>query len=169
MKRPVSFLAAAAVVLLGLPLAAQPAPNAPDAMSSVRYLVGTWACAHTVGDFSGTYSTTFAPVLDGRWLKQTFDFPATGNEPAIHAEYFLGYEPRVPRWVRFGAHSNGMYFAMKTTAASDTTWTWSYVLPGTTGTATWTKRSDREFAIDGPEYPQGGKLVTEHHVCKKAS
>jgi hypothetical protein len=32
---------------------------------------------------------------------------------------------------------------------------------------TWTKKSDAEYAIDGPEYPQSGKLVTEHHVCKK--
>jgi hypothetical protein len=32
---------------------------------------------------------------------------------------------------------------------------------------TWTKKSDAEYAIDGPEYPQNGKLVTEHHLCKK--
>jgi hypothetical protein len=24
-----------------------------------------------------------------------------------------------------------------------------------------------EYVVDGPTYPDNGKLVTEHHVCKK--
>jgi hypothetical protein len=28
------------------------------------------------------------------------------------------------------------------------------VLPGTSGNVTWTKKSDAEYAIDGPECPQ---------------
>jgi hypothetical protein len=34
--------------------------------------------------------------------------------------------------------------------------------------ATFTKKSDAEYAVDGPSYEQNGVPVTEHHVCKKA-
>ena len=169
MNRNASLAAAVLAAMVGASPAARAASNPADAMRSVQYLVGTWACSHTVGDFSGTYTTTFANALDGRWLKQTYDFPATRESGAVHAEYFLGYEPRVPRWVRFGAHSNGQYFGMKTSSATDTVWSWTYVLPGTSGSATWTKRSDTEYAVDGPEYPANGKPVTEHHLCRKSS
>jgi hypothetical protein len=33
--------------------------------------------------------------------------------------------------------------------------------------AIFTKKSDSEYAIDGPSYPQDGVRVTEHHACKK--
>jgi hypothetical protein len=46
-----------------------------EKISSLDYLVGTWSCGHTVGTFSGQYTTTYAKVLGGRWLKQTYDFP----------------------------------------------------------------------------------------------
>jgi hypothetical protein len=53
-------------------------------------------------------------------------------------------------------------------------WAWKYVSffktqkPETPGAdATFTKKSDTEYAVDGPTYPENGTLVTEHHVCKK--
>ena len=161
------LLAASAILLLPMPSSICAAPSVSEAMQSVQYLVGTWSCAHTVGDFSGTYVMSFAKGLDERWLRQTWDFPATATEPAVHSEYFLGYDPRLPGWVRFGAHTNGQYYAMRTTSTGNERWSWQYVLPGTSGSVTWTKKSDTEYAVDGPEYPQNGKLVTEHHLCKK--
>ena len=169
MKRILGLCAAvsAAVALAGSS-GASAAPTAQEAMSSVRFLVGTWRCAHTVGDVSGTYAETFANAMDGRWLKQTYEFPATSTEPAVQAEYFIEYDPRVPRWVRFGAHSNGQYYGMYSSSAGETSWVWNYVLPGPNGAATWTKRSITEYTIDGPSYPLNGTLVTEHHRCTKA-
>ena len=167
-KRILGLFAAVAAGVLAWSPGASAAPTAQEAMGSVRFLVGTWNCAHTVGDFSGTYVETFANAFDGRWLKQTYDFPATSTEPAVHAEYFIEYDQRVPRWVRFGAHSNGQYYGMYSTSAGDTSWAWNYVLPSAKGTTTWTKRSNTEYTIDGPEYPQNGKLVTEHHRCTKS-
>ena len=84
----------------------------------------------------------------------------------LHAEYFLGYDVRVDRWVRFGAHSNAQYYGMVGKRA-DNVWSWSYVLPGPSGSAVWTKQSDVEYTIDGPSYPKNGTLVTEHHRCRK--
>jgi hypothetical protein len=156
--------------LAALLLAATPYASAPAAAEEgpLQYLVGTWNCAHTVGDFSGTYATTYVPALDNAWIRQTYDFPATQTDPAVHAEYYLSYDPRVKRLVRFGAHSNGQYYAMKTTTITDTVWSWTYVLPSPGSDLTWTRRSDGEYALDGPSYTQNGKPVTEHHVCKKA-
>jgi hypothetical protein len=169
MKRIIGLFGAVAVTLLAGASHASAAPAARDAMESVRFLVGTWNCAHTVGDFSGTYTETFANAMDGRWLKQTYEFPATKNEPAVRAEYFIEYDARIPRWVRFGAHSNGQYYGMYSTSAGEPTWVWDYVLPSRAGTATWTKKSAAEYTIDGPQYPENGKVVTEHHRCTKSS
>ena len=33
--------------------------------------------------------------------------------------------------------------------------------------ATFTKKSDSEYVVDGPTYPENGVRVTEHHVCRK--
>jgi hypothetical protein len=165
-----SFAAAAlAAALLGAPADSSAAPTAAEGMKLAQYLLGTWSCAHTVGDFSGTYRETFAPAFGGRWIEQTYEFPATATEPAVHAEYFIEYDERVPRWVRFGAHSNGQYYGQFSSSTGERGWQWNYVMPGAGGgPSTWTKRSDTEYAIEGPSYPQNGKLVTEHHVCKKA-
>lgn len=168
-SKPGLFAAAIATMLLAAPTGATANPTERQAMQSVQNLVGTWNCAHTVGDFSGTYNTSFADALGDHWLKQSYDFPATKTDPAWHGEFFLGYDTRVPRWVRFGAMSTGQYFGMVSRTTSDTNWPWEYILPGATGSATWTKRSDAEFAIDGPSYTENGKPVTEHHLCKKTS
>ena len=167
MNRTAALISAVAALLLAAPGRADAAPTPAEAMTTVHYLVGAWDCEHTVGDFSGTYRTSFAEALEGRWLKQRYDFPATKTAPAWYGDFYFGYDERVPRWIRFGAMSTGQYFAMVSTTPSVVSMTWEYRLPGG-GSATWTKRSDREFSIDGPSYPENGKLVTEHHVCRKA-
>jgi hypothetical protein len=167
MTRRLGLSAAVIAMLIAAPSYSSAQPTAPQEMVAVQYLVGTWNCAHTVGDFSGTYTTSFANALGGLWLRQTYDFPATKIDPAWHGEFFTGYDDRVSRWVRFGALSTGQYFGMVSKTTSVTVWPWDYVLPGTTGHATWTKVSDSEFTVDGPEYTQSGKPVKEHHTCKK--
>lgn len=162
---------AGAVLALGLaatPAHVRAAPTVDQALAALRFLTGTWHCAHQVGDFSGTYTQTFASALDGRWLRQTYEFPATSSEPAVHAEYFVGYDERVGRYVRFGAHSNGQYYGQYSTSPGDAGWLWTYVLPGANATSMWTKQSDTRYTIDGPSYPQNGRTVTEHHDCRKA-
>lgn len=169
MMRNAPAFAATATLLLAAPSHAQVHPTAQQEMQSAQFLVGTWSCSHTVGDFSGTYTTTFATVLGNLWLKQTYDFPASGERAgAVRAEYFIGYDPRGPRWVRFGAMSTGQYFAMVGKRAEDT-WSWTYVLPGQSGSAVYAKKSDSEFTVEGPSYPENGKVVTEHHTCRKSS
>ncbi len=170
MRRSLVLLVAAGVLLLPAPSQAYADAADRSAMRSVQYLVGTWNCAHTVGDFSGTYTTSFANAFDNTWLKQRYDFPATKTEPAWYGEFFFGYDGRVPRWVRFGAMSTGQYFAMVSNGAGVASIIWDYRLPSVvSGNATWTKKSDTEFTIDGPSYPENGRTVTEHHICKKSS
>ena len=161
-------LVAFAVVLIAAPTSAQTLPTAQHEIQSAQFLIGKWSCAHTVGDFSGTYTTTYASTLGSAWLEQTYDFPGTKEDAAVHADYFLGYDVRVDRWVRFGAHSNAQYYGMLGTRA-DNVWSWSYVLPGLSGRAVWTKKSDAEYTVDGPSYPANGKRVTEHHSCRKVA
>jgi hypothetical protein len=155
----------------------QKAATAQEKMASVDYLVGTWNCGHTVGTFSGKYTTTYTKVLGGVWLKQTYDFPAQQtterNEPAIAAETLMGYDERRQAWVRFFANSLGQYFSIRMTE-TDNGWSWKYVsffkrtTPETPDPdATFTKKSDSEYVIDGPSYEQNGTRVTEHHSCHK--
>jgi len=142
-------------------------------MDSVRWLAGNWNCHHTVGDFSGDYTTTFASVLGGLWLRQTYDFPAAKDDPARQADSLIGYDPRRQYWVRFFAMSTGDWFATRMTE-TERGWAWKYVSfskdrkPETPESdAVFTHRSDSEYAIDGPSYEKAGTRVTEHHVCKK--
>ena len=168
MKRILALLAALIALLFTAASDLRTQSSPPTEMEFAQFLVGTWNCSHTVGDFSGTYTTTVENALGGRWLHQTYDFPTLGDKTgAVHAEYFIGYDPRIQKWVRLGAMSDGMYFAMRA-ARSGNTWTWSYVLPGQSGSAVYTKRSDSEFTVDGPSYPENGKMVTEHHTCRKS-
>jgi hypothetical protein len=179
MKRTLSLLAAVAAIFLTTPSHASAATTAQEKIASMHYLVGTWSCAHTVGTFSGTYTTTYSNALGDFWLKQTYDFPPgqmQENGPAEHAEYFMGYDEAHQAWVRFGAMSTGQYFAIRMTDTGDGGWTWKYTTffkrqkPETAGSdATFTKKSDSEYAVDGPTYMLNGTgpMVTEHHSCKK--
>jgi len=179
MRRIPGLLAAAAAMVLASTSQAHAAPTARQKLATVQYLVGSWSCTHTVGTFSGTYSTTYAKPLGDLWLEQTYDFPPKqmgDNEQAVHGEFFIGYEERRSAWVRFGAMSNGQYFANRMTETGGGNWSWIYVgffgwhTPDKSGSdATFTKKSNVEYVIDGPTYPKDGtgELVTEHHVCKK--
>lgn len=176
------FIATVVAVLASYcsPAWADAAPTAQEKLASVQYLVGTWNCKHTVGTFSGTYVTTYAPALGNLWLRQTYDFPKTSEGPGMQAEYFMGYDPNRQAWVRFGVMTTGQYFAIRMTDANSTdpAWNWKYVsfFPRrTTETeqpdATFTKTSDAQYTIDGPTYKLGGTgpTVTEHHTCDKAA
>jgi hypothetical protein len=167
MRRSVAC-AVVATLFLAASVSAQGPPTAPQERQAAQFLVGTWRCSHTVGAFSGTYTTTFAPAFAGVWLRQSYDFPVTGEGGAAQAEYFIGYDARRDGWVRFGAMSTGQYFAMLGKRV-DNVWSWNYVLPGLFGSAVYTKKSDTEFTVDGPSYPENGKPVTEHHICRKSS
>ena len=175
MERPASFRVAAAAVLFSATCAW--AESAPEKMASVEYLVGTWNCAHTVGSFSGAYKTTYAKTLGGAWLRQTYEFPPkqfAANEPPVNAEFLIGYDERRQAWVRFGAISTGQYFAIRMADKPDGGWSYKYVSffnrqqPETLDSdATFTKKSDSEYVVEGPSYPDNGVRVTEHHVCRK--
>jgi hypothetical protein len=168
MKREsaIRALVAALSLVTSFQVRAQLSPS--QEMQHAQFFVGTWSCAHTVGDFSGTYKTTITYALDNRWLKQTYEFPATSAGAApVSAEYFIGYDPRNARWIRLGAMSDGLYFAM-VAKRSGNTWSWTYVLPGQGGSAVYTEKSDSLYTVDGPTYSQNGKPVTEHHTCRKS-
>lgn len=156
--------------------AQQRKPTAKEKMATVDYLAGSWSCAHTVGTFSGKYTTNYTKTLGGLWLKQTYDFPPQqfgGNtEPAVTAEALIGYDENRGQWVRFFANSTGQYFAIRM-KETGTGWAYTYVSffkikPESAGAdATLTKKSATEYLIDGPTYPQNGRRVTEHHDCHK--
>ena len=178
MTRNPGLLVAVAAAFLAAATCADASPAAQQKIAAVQYLVGTWNCAHTVGMFSGIYTTTYSKPLGDLWLRQTYDFPPkqiAESEPAVHAEFIMGYDERRQAWVRFGAISTGQYFAIRMTDTDDSGWSWKYVSffktqnPETPGSdATFSKKSDSEYVVDGPSYEQNGTRVTEHHVCKKA-
>ena len=160
-------------VVASLTLAAS-APSASDQATQQTnkagdYFIGTWSCSHTFGDDGGTYTTVYEKMLGGAWIRQTYNFAPTRTEPALQGEYVFGYDAEKNRWVRFGAMSDSLYFAM-TGSLTDTDWSWSYVLPVKTGPqAIYKEKSPTEYTVDGPTYPINGKVITEHHTCKKTS
>ena len=175
MRQATNLPGAFAIALFGASCAW--AESAPQKMASVEYLVGTWDCTHTVGSFSGTYKTSYAKTLGGMWLRQTYEFPPRqfgANETPVSAEFSIGYDERRQAWVRFGVTSTGQYFAIRMTDMPNGGWSYKYVsffsrqLPETSESdATFTKKSDSEYIVDGPSYPDNGVRVTEQHVCRK--
>jgi len=169
-------LVAAPLVAGGVLAAQQQKPTAKEKMATVRYLVGSWKCAHTVGDFSGQYTTQYTQALGDRWLKQTYDFPPRqfggDNERAVTGEALIGYDEDWGQWVRFFATSHGEYFSIR---MKDTGNGWAYRYVSFFGSkpeapeadATFTRKSATEYVIDGPTYPEKGRQVTEHHDCHK--
>lgn len=175
MKRNSSVFAAAAMMLVAASSSAG-ASTARQEIQSREYLIGTWHCSYTVGKRGGTYTTTWSNALNNLWLKQTYDQPTQGGEPGFLAEYFIGYDEGQQAWVRFGAMTTGQYFA-RMTDTGDRNWSWKHISffnrkgrPETPGSdATFTKKSETEYRVDGPTYPENGVIVSEHHICKKAS
>jgi hypothetical protein len=156
---------------------AQGAPAQPPQMAAANYLIGTWQCAHNVGTFSGTYTTTYSWTLGNAWLRQIWDFPAQvadgRNQAAITAETLMRYDERRQAWVRFFANSLGQHFEIRMTDTPNG-WSFKYVsfFPRTRPEtpdpdAIFTRRSDTEYTVDGPTYPHGTEQVTEHHRCHK--
>lgn len=156
--------------------AALAAMTPQQAIDAHAYLIGTWNCTYTVGDEGGSYTTTWSRVLDGMWLKQTYDQPKQPRAEPFKAEYFVGYDPRAGQWVRFGAMTTGQYFAIRMTDTPDG-WGWRYVSLFRAPRAdngpydtTFTRKADAYYTVDGPTYPNAkGAMQTEHHQCRKAS
>lgn len=159
------FVLVAAVALPWAPALAE--QQSDSAMQAAQFLVGTWSCHHSEDSATeGSYTTTYSNALGGHWLKQTWNFPASAGYAGMQGDWFFGYDARNKRWVRFGAMSDGMYFAM-TGQLANNAWSWRYALPGTNASAVLTKKSDTEYTVDGPSYTVDGKPVTEHHDCRK--
>lgn len=179
MKRLVLFLAAGVALALtwafAEPAPAQSSPNARAAIASRAFLLGSWRCTFTVGNERGAYTTTWSRVLDGVWLKQTYDQPKQPRASEFQAEYLIGYDEGRRQWVRFGAMTTGQYFAIRMADTGGGGWGWTYVslFPGkprvTSGyDTTLTRKSHTVYAVDGPTYQdESGATVTEHHVCRK--
>jgi hypothetical protein len=165
MKKNLVLLAALATGVLIFQTSVRADQSSQKETDAAHFLLGTWKCTHTEGAVSGLYTMTVEKALGDNWLKQTYDFAATTAEPAFHGEWYMRYDDRVHHWVRFGALSDGMYFAMTGNRTKDT-WSWSYVLPGPGATTVFVRKSDSEFTVDGPSYVMNGTPVSEHHVCR---
>ena len=155
--------------------AQQKNPTAKEKMATVDYLVGSWSCAQTVGTSSGKYTTKYTKVLGDYWLRETYDFPAQQfgeNKEPVAAEALIGYDENRGQWIRFFVDSIGQYFSIRMQETGNG-WAYRYVsfFKGGPDTpepdATFTKKSDTEYVIQGPTYPENGKQVTEHHECHK--
>jgi hypothetical protein len=92
----------------------------------------------------------------------------------VNAEFLMSYDERRQAWVRFGAISTGQYFAIRMSDMPNGGWSYTYLSffnrqqPETSDSdATFTKKSDSEYVVDGPSYPDNGVQVTERHVCRK--
>jgi hypothetical protein len=148
--------------------------TAREAIQAHSYLLGSWTCTFTVGDDRGTYRTAWSKVLDGTWLEQTYDQPKQPRAQPFKAQYLIGYDESRATWVRFGAMTTGQYFAIRMTDTPDG-WGWKYAsfFPSSRARsakydATFTRKSDGLYTVDGPTYPNAqGILVTEHHQCRK--
>jgi hypothetical protein len=171
------FAVAATILLACLPASAQASDVAAvrDAIASRNFLLGTWHCTFTVGTEGGEYATTWSSILEGMGLKQTYDQPKQPRAGQFKAEYLIGYDAVLQKWMRFGLMTTGQYFTIRMTDTGNGGWGWRYAgffsgkQTGATGyDARFTRKNDSLYTVDGPTYPRAtGQMVTEHHVCRK--
>ncbi|HEY2476095.1 MAG TPA: hypothetical protein VGI19_15005 [Candidatus Cybelea sp.] len=98
MKTILSFLAATAFVAIWSPARAEVDSTIRREIASRAFLLGTWHCRFTVGESGGTYTTVWATVLDGLWLRQTYDQPKQPGAFPFRADYLIGYDRLRGQW-----------------------------------------------------------------------
>ena len=84
------FAAAASLVLSGA--AAAPAQTASDPMASLQFLAGHWSCTSVAEGKKSTYSTDWAAVPGGRWMR------GTDRSGVSQSEDTIGYDATQKRW-----------------------------------------------------------------------
>src|SRR5262249_7714141 len=91
------------------------ADEAQTHAAAYAYLIGTWQCAHQVGDFSGRYTTTYAKTLGDHWIRQTYEFEGAPGKPNWQAEALMTWVASKREWARLLALSGGEQFSMRLT------------------------------------------------------
>jgi len=155
----IALAALAALAISSKPAAAEAPSAAP--MAKLAYLIGTWDCNWKAGPSSGTNVSTFTPVLDGAWLRET-EAVERGGKTVVQTMHFTGYDPSSNHWIHGGPNADGTYEV----AESDDLATWKNVLPVAGGTGRFVRTSDTEYVLS-EDFQQDGKTMTYVDDCKK--
>ena len=105
--------AAASLVLSGA--AAAQAQTAPDPMASLQFLAGHWSCTSVADGKKSVYSTDWAAVPGGRWMR------GTNRSGASQSEDMLGYDAAQKRWRTIDMEPDGSMSVLVSEVDADPT------------------------------------------------
>lgn len=82
-----------AALLVCVVLASSPVAAA-DALSSLRYLAGTWNCDYRAGNTRVNYRATYSHDLNNNWLRENDSWAHGGSDLGM-----ITYDPKARRWI----------------------------------------------------------------------
>jgi hypothetical protein len=114
MRRFIFAAAAGASMLLGIagPVRAQ---TAPDPMASLQFLAGHWSCTSVADGKNSVYSTDWAAVPGGRWMR------GTNRSGVSQSEDVIGYDATQKRWRTIDMEPDGSMSVLVSPVDADPT------------------------------------------------
>ncbi|MGC1381613.1 MAG: hypothetical protein WA814_11400 [Candidatus Baltobacteraceae bacterium] len=171
---PAVALAAIAILTAGVARAAQPTP-VPDAkpdLSSLSFLLGTWACHSVARGSPRPDTTTFTMDYDGHWMRShdvAPPFDRYRTRPIV-SDSWISFNPIVRVWVQTEVDNFGGYGTSTAPGWRGNTMTWTAVATpdGSTGTDVFTKVSETQTKdVFAGRDKNGRPLPATTTVCTK--
>jgi hypothetical protein len=133
--------AAAASLVFSAAAAARP-QTAPDPMASLQFLAGHWSCTSVADGKKSIYTTDWAAVPGGHWMR------GTNRSGASQSEDMLGYDPTQKRWRTIDMEPDGNLSVLVSPVNADpTNMPTQSVYPDDSQIVRFEKRSDTAYVL----------------------
>jgi hypothetical protein len=154
--------AAAATALLVLSGGAVRAQTAPDPMASLQFLAGHWSCTSVTDGKKSVYTTDWAAVPGGRWMR------GTNRSGASQSEDVLGYDATQKRWRTVDLEPDGsMSVLVSSVDADPTNMPTQSVYPDDSQRVRYEKRSDTAYVLTF-DFLRNGKHTRWEDDCTRS-
>lgn len=156
---------ASTLALVGFAAACAPAgraPAAPDPLSGLRYLVGTWNCTYSAGRVRISYKAHFAYALGDNWMRESDSWSGGGGDVAMFT-----YEPKRRAWTAIIVDNERTTAVMRATGSNPDHVTYHSVIPDASMSESFDRTSPSRYEVRFTQHARG-KTLKSTDVCVKA-
>jgi hypothetical protein len=151
---------AASLVLRGF--ATAQAQTAPDPMAPLQFLAGHWSCTSVADGKKSVYTTDWAAVPGGRWMR------GTNRSGTSQSEDVLGYDATQRRWRTVDLEADGSMSVLQSPVDADpTNMPTQSVYPDDSQMVRFEKRSDTAYVLTF-DFLTNGKHARWEDDCSRS-
>jgi hypothetical protein len=144
------FAAAATALLVLSGAAAADGQTAPDPTAALQFLAGHWSCTSVADGKKSVYTTDWAAVPGGHWMR------GTNRSGASQSEDLLEYDARQKRWRTVDLEPDGsMSVLVSPVDADPANMPTQSVYPDDSQSVRFEKRSDAAYVLTFDFYSNG--------------